>query len=134
MSDNYRIYRRIMSSLRQLYPKRLTGNQARHMNTTAGMTPPASNIRMMNASGISQTGTRASRTRARASCQMASNRILRAVRSSDCQRCHGARAFDHGLAAAEGYPVLARDVDLAAFAEHRQPRQLDVGNQADETR
>lgn len=37
MSDNHRIYRRIMTSLRQLYPKRLTGNQARHMNTTAGM-------------------------------------------------------------------------------------------------
>lgn len=37
MSDNHRIYRRIMTSLRQLYPKRLTGNQARHMNTMAGM-------------------------------------------------------------------------------------------------
>lgn len=37
MSDNRRVYRRIMSSLRQLYPQRLTGNQARHLNTMAGM-------------------------------------------------------------------------------------------------
>lgn len=37
MSDNRRIYRHIMSSLRQLYPKQLTGNQARHLNTLAGM-------------------------------------------------------------------------------------------------
>lgn len=37
MSDNRRIYGRIMSSLRQLYPQRLTGNQARHLNTMAGM-------------------------------------------------------------------------------------------------
>lgn len=37
MSDNRRVYRRINSSLRQLYPKRLTGNQARHLNTLTGM-------------------------------------------------------------------------------------------------
>lgn len=37
MSDNRRVYRRINSSLRQLYPKRLTANQARHLNTLTGM-------------------------------------------------------------------------------------------------
>lgn len=37
VSDNHRIYRLITSSLRQLYPQRLTGNQARHLNTLAGM-------------------------------------------------------------------------------------------------
>jgi hypothetical protein len=37
MSDNRRVYRRIKSGLRQLYPKQLTGNQARHMNTLAMM-------------------------------------------------------------------------------------------------
>jgi hypothetical protein len=37
MSDNRRVYGRIKSGLRQLYPKRLTGNQARHMNTLAMM-------------------------------------------------------------------------------------------------
>ena len=37
MGDNHHVYRRISESLRQIYPKRLTGNQARHMNTLAGM-------------------------------------------------------------------------------------------------
>lgn len=37
MSDNRRVYRRIKSSLRQLYPGRMRGNQARHMNTLAMM-------------------------------------------------------------------------------------------------
>ncbi|NKQ37695.1 MAG: transposase [Chloroflexi bacterium] len=37
MSDNRRVYRRIESKLRQLFPQRLTGNQARHMNTLAAM-------------------------------------------------------------------------------------------------
>lgn len=37
MGDNHRVYRRIRESLRQIYPKRLTGRQARHMNTLAGM-------------------------------------------------------------------------------------------------
>ena len=37
MSDNRRVYRRIKCSLRQIYPKRLTGNQARHLNTLSGM-------------------------------------------------------------------------------------------------
>ncbi|NKQ35689.1 MAG: IS4 family transposase [Chloroflexi bacterium] len=37
MSDNYHVYRRINKSLRQLYPRQLTGRQARHMNTLAGM-------------------------------------------------------------------------------------------------
>ncbi|MCP4362922.1 MAG: hypothetical protein GY796_33370 [Chloroflexi bacterium] len=37
MSDNRQVYRRIQSKLRQLFPKRLTGNQARHMNTLAAM-------------------------------------------------------------------------------------------------
>ena len=37
MSDNRRVYRRIKQGLLQLYPKQLTGNQARHLNTLAGM-------------------------------------------------------------------------------------------------
>ena len=37
MGDNHRVYRRIRTSLRQIYPQRLTGRQARHMNTLAGM-------------------------------------------------------------------------------------------------
>lgn len=37
MGDNHHVYRRIRESLRQIYPKRLTGRQARHMNTLAGM-------------------------------------------------------------------------------------------------
>lgn len=37
MGDNHHVYRRIRKSLRQIYPKRLTGRQARHMNTLAGM-------------------------------------------------------------------------------------------------
>lgn len=37
MGDNHHVYRRIRNSLRQIYPKRLTGRQARHMNTLAGM-------------------------------------------------------------------------------------------------
>lgn len=37
MSDNRRVYRRIKTRLRQLYPRRLSGNQARHMNTLAMM-------------------------------------------------------------------------------------------------
>jgi hypothetical protein len=37
MGDNHHVYRRIRNSLRQLYPKQLTGRQARHMNTLAGM-------------------------------------------------------------------------------------------------
>lgn len=38
MSDNRRVYRRIISSLRQLYPpNRLNGHQLRHLNTLAGM-------------------------------------------------------------------------------------------------
>lgn len=37
MGDNHRVYRRIRESLRQIYPKRMTGRQARHMNTLAGM-------------------------------------------------------------------------------------------------
>lgn len=37
MSDNRRIYRRIKQGLLQLYPKQLTGNQARHLNTLTGM-------------------------------------------------------------------------------------------------
>lgn len=37
MGDNHHVYRRIRKSLRQIYPKRLTGHQARHMNTLAGM-------------------------------------------------------------------------------------------------
>lgn len=37
MGDNHHVYRRIRQSLKQLYPKQLTGRQARHMNTLAGM-------------------------------------------------------------------------------------------------
>jgi len=37
MSDSRRVYRRIESKLKQLFPKRLTANQARHMNTLAAM-------------------------------------------------------------------------------------------------
>jgi hypothetical protein len=37
MGDNHHVYRRIRNSLRQIYPKQLTGQQARHMNTLAGM-------------------------------------------------------------------------------------------------
>lgn len=37
MSDNRRVYRRIKQGLLQLYPKPLTGNQARHLNTLTGM-------------------------------------------------------------------------------------------------
>ena len=37
MGDNHHVYRRIRKSLRQIYPKRLTGRQAQHMNTLAGM-------------------------------------------------------------------------------------------------
>ena len=37
MSDNRRVYRRIKQGLLQLYPKQLTGNQARHLNTLCGM-------------------------------------------------------------------------------------------------
>ena len=36
MGDNHHVYRRIRESLRQIYPKRLTGRQARHLNTLAG--------------------------------------------------------------------------------------------------
>lgn len=37
MSDNRQVYRRIKQGLLQLYPKQLTGNQARHLNTLTGM-------------------------------------------------------------------------------------------------
>ena len=37
MNRNRRIYRCIMSNLRQLYPKRLTGRQVRHLNTLTAM-------------------------------------------------------------------------------------------------
>ena len=37
MGDNHRVYRRIIKNLRQLYPQKLSGRQARHMNTLAGM-------------------------------------------------------------------------------------------------
>lgn len=37
MSDNRKVYRRIKSGLKQMYPKRLTGHQASHLNTLAGM-------------------------------------------------------------------------------------------------
>lgn len=37
MGDNHQVYRRINQGLRQLYPKQMTGRQARHMNTLAGM-------------------------------------------------------------------------------------------------
>jgi hypothetical protein len=36
MGDNHHTYGRIKTSLRQLYPKKLTGRQAQHMNTMAG--------------------------------------------------------------------------------------------------
>ena len=36
MSDNRQVYRRIKQGLLQLYPKQLTGNQARHLNTLTG--------------------------------------------------------------------------------------------------
>jgi hypothetical protein len=38
MSDNRRVYRQVHSRLRKLYPKKLAGNQARHINTLAMMT------------------------------------------------------------------------------------------------
>lgn len=37
MGDSYQIYRRIKQGLLQLYPKQLSGNQARHLNTLTGM-------------------------------------------------------------------------------------------------
>jgi len=37
MGENHHTYRRIITRLRQLYPQRLTGRQAQHMNTLAGM-------------------------------------------------------------------------------------------------
>lgn len=37
MGDNHRVYGRIRESLRQIYPKQLSGRQARHLNTLAGM-------------------------------------------------------------------------------------------------
>ncbi len=37
MSDNRRVYRRIESKLKQLFPKKLTANQARHMSTLSAM-------------------------------------------------------------------------------------------------
>lgn len=37
MGDNHHVYRRIRKSLKQIYPQQLTGRQARHMNTLAGM-------------------------------------------------------------------------------------------------
>jgi len=37
MSDNRQVYRGIKKGLLQLYPKQLTGNQARHLNTLTGM-------------------------------------------------------------------------------------------------
>ena len=37
MSDNRRVYRCIKQGLQQLYPKRLSGNQVRHLNTLTGM-------------------------------------------------------------------------------------------------
>lgn len=37
MSDARRVYRRIKTSLTQLYPKQLNGHQARHLNTLTGM-------------------------------------------------------------------------------------------------
>lgn len=38
MSDNRRVYRRIMKGLKQIYPPReLNGHQVRHLNTLAGM-------------------------------------------------------------------------------------------------
>jgi hypothetical protein len=37
MGDNHHLYRHIRKSLMQIYPKRLTGRQAQHMNTLSGM-------------------------------------------------------------------------------------------------
>ena len=37
MSDNRKVYRRIKRGLKQMYPKQLTGHQAIHLNTLAGM-------------------------------------------------------------------------------------------------
>ena len=37
MSDNHRVYRSIKQGLMQLYPKELSCNQARHLNTLTGM-------------------------------------------------------------------------------------------------
>lgn len=37
MNDNRQVYRRIESKLKQLFPKRLTASQARHMNMRAAM-------------------------------------------------------------------------------------------------
>jgi hypothetical protein len=37
MSDNRKVYRGIKKGLLQLYPKQLTGNQVRHLNTLTGM-------------------------------------------------------------------------------------------------
>ncbi len=37
MSDARKVYRRIKTSLTQLYPKQLNGHQARHLNTLTGM-------------------------------------------------------------------------------------------------
>ena len=37
MSDARRVYRRIKTSLRQLYPKQLNGHQVRHLDTLTGM-------------------------------------------------------------------------------------------------
>lgn len=37
MSDNRQVYRGIKKGLLQLYPKQLTGNQVRHLNTLTGM-------------------------------------------------------------------------------------------------
>lgn len=37
MSDNRRVYRTIITKLRQLYPKGAKGNVIRHLNTLAGM-------------------------------------------------------------------------------------------------
>ena len=37
MSNNRRVYRHIMSSLKQLYPRQLNGHQLRHLNTLAAM-------------------------------------------------------------------------------------------------
>lgn len=37
MGDNLRRYRAIKKALKQLYPKTVKGNQARHMNTLAAL-------------------------------------------------------------------------------------------------
>lgn len=37
MGDNHRLYRLIRRSLKQMYPKQLSGRQAQHLNTLAGM-------------------------------------------------------------------------------------------------